>query len=316
LASPGVLRYLVGPEIAGQRLDRGLALLSGLSRRQVRQLLAEGAVWLDGRPCRVASKLLKVGHVLDLLPPAAPPNSPAPPPPPLPLLFEDGHLLACDKPPGMLTQPGKERLSGELAAVEHLVLQLSFREGHRVELYVVHRLDRVASGLLLFAKHHDAAAACSQAFASGEVEKVYLAVVAGNPNDQGTIAAPVAPDPLLPGRFRVAPRGEKAVTRFRVLARGERCCLLEVRPETGRSHQIRVHLASMGCPIVGDSLYGAHQPAPRPLLHAWRLALPHPKDRHRLLLEAPLPGDLLAFCRTHTLAIPNEASAGATGFPL
>jgi len=227
-----VLRYLVGPEIAGQRLDRGLALLSGLSRRQVRQLLAEGAVWLDGRPCRVASKLLKVG------------------------------------------------------------------------LYVVHRLDRVASGLLLFAKHHDAAAACSQAFASGEVEKVYLAVVAGNPNDQGTIAAPVAPDPLLPGRFLVAPGGKKAVTRFRVLARGERCCLLEVRPETGRSHQIRVHLASIGCPIVGDSLYGAHQPAPRPLLHAWRLALPHPKDRHRLLLEAPLPGDLLAFCRTHALAIP------------
>jgi len=309
LASLGVLRYLAGPDVANQRLDRGLALLSGLSRRQVRQLVEQGAVWVDGRPCRVASRPLKVGNVLDLLPPAAPPKAPTPPPQPLPVLFEDGHLVVCDKPPGMLTQPGKERLPGELAALEHGILQLSFREGHRVELYVVHRLDRVASGVLVFAKHHDAAAACSQAFAQSQVEKVYLAVVTGNPKDEGTIAAPVAPDPLLAGRFRVAPGGKKAVTRYRVLARGERASLLEVRPITGRSHQIRVHLAWVGCPIVGDSLYGAHQPAPRPLLHAWRLALPHPKNQARLSLEAPLPSDLLVFCRTHALAIPNETRA-------
>lgn len=316
MASPGLWRYLVGPEAAGKRLDQGGAQLFGLSRRQTRALVEEGLVWLNGRCCRVAARVLSLGDVVDLLPPAQPTHPPTPPPPPLPILHEDGFLVAVDKPAGMLTQPGQERLVGELAAIEHLSLQLAYREGHRLELLPVHRLDRVASGLLLFAKHHDAAAALSQAFAQQQVEKVYLAVVTGRPQNQGTVAAPVAPDPLLPGRFRVAASGKKALTRFRVLARQDRFALVELRPATGRSHQLRVHLAAIGCPIVGDSLYGSHFPAPRPLLHAWRLRLPHPKDGHPLPLEAPLPADLIGFCREYELALPEGAMAAVTASPL
>lgn len=312
LTSAGVLRYLAGPDVAGQRLDQAAASLTGLSRRHLRQLIASGAVWVNGKACRVASKPLKLGDVLDLLPPAQPLHPPQPLPPNLPILFEDGHLLACAKPAGMLTQPSKERLPGELSAWEVLTLCLSYREGHRLQLFVVHRLDRVASGLLLFAKNHDAAAFCSQAFASQKVEKTYLAVVAGSPAEAGSIVAPVAADPLVPGRFRVAPKGKKAVTKYQTLAKGKGLALLCLAPLTGRTHQIRVHLQSIGCPIVGDSLYGSTWPAPRPLLHAWRLRLPHPKDGHPVHLEAPIPADLLGFCLAQGLALPATL---ATGLP-
>lgn len=299
----GITRYLVGPELSGLRLDQGFAQLAGVSRRRAKALIAEGWVWLNGRACRMESKALQLGDVVDVLPIPDPLRVPPPPPPPLPLLYEDGWLVAVDKPPGMLTQPAPERLFGELAAVEHLCLQLSYREGHRVELKVVHRLDRIASGLVLFAKHHDAAAALSRFFAGRSVDKVYLAVVSGHPPKESTINAPIAADPLLPGRFQVAAGGKKAVTKLRLLASAGRVALVEVRPLTGRTHQLRVHLQAIGCPIVGDTLYGSTVEAPRPMLHAFRLSLPHPKDGGKLQLHAPLPLDFVAFCRTHGLAV-------------
>lgn len=301
----GVIRYLVGPELAGNRLDRSLFLLLGLPRRRVKALLADGFIWLNGKPCRVAARNLKVGDVIDLLPGVSPQKWPSPIPPPLPILYEDGWWVAIVKPAGMASQPARKRLPGELSAWEHLTLQLSYREGHRLQLHVVHRLDRVASGVMLAAKHHDAAAFASRAFRENLAEKVYLAVVTGNPKDQGTISAPVAPDPLSPGRFQVSPRGKKAVTHFRTLARNDTFGLLEVRPQWGRTHQIRVHLQAIGCPIVGDSLYGSHYPAPRPLLHAFRLSLPHPKEG-QIRLEAPLPEDFVSFCQTHGFALPEQ----------
>ncbi len=311
----GVTRYLVGPELAGVRLDQGLAQLAGISRRRAKALIAEGWVWINGRACRMESKALQLGDVVDVLPMPHPLRSPSPLPAPLPLLYEDGWFVAVDKPPGMLTQPSPMRLAGELSAVEHLCLQLSYREGHRVELKVVHRLDRMASGLLLFAKHHDAAAALSQLFAGRSVDKVYLAVVGGHPPAETTINAPLAPDPLLPGRFRVGAEGKKAVTKLRLLASAGPLALVEVRPLSGRTHQLRVHLQAIGCPIVGDTLYGSTVEAPRPMLHAFQLSLPHPKDGRCLQLQAPLPLDFLAFCRTHRLAV--EATENAvTPVPL
>lgn len=311
----GVTRYLVDPGLSGLRLDQGLAQLTGLSRRRVKTLIAEGWVWVNGRACRVESKVLQVSDVVDVLPIPDSLRFPSPAPPPLPVLYEDGWQVAVNKPPGMLTQPAPERLPGELSAVEHLALQLSYREGHRVELKVVHRLDRVASGLLLFAKHHDAAAALSRLFAGRSVDKVYLAVVSGHPPAETTITAPIAPDPLLPGRFRVAAGGKKAVTNLRLLATAGRVSLVEVRPLTGRTHQLRVHLQSIGCPIVGDNVYGSPVEAPRPMLHAFGLSLPHPKDGQKLQLTAPLPLDFRAFCRTHGLDLP-EAQEVVTPAPL
>ncbi|MGC8917378.1 MAG: RluA family pseudouridine synthase [Thermoanaerobaculum sp.] len=307
----GVTRYLAGPELAGLRLDQGLAQLSGLSRRRVKTLVAEGLVWVNGAACRVASRGLRLADVVDVLPSGDTLQPPPPPPSPLPVRFEDGWVVAVDKPPGMLTQPAPERLPGELSAVEHLALALSFREGHRVELKVVHRLDRVASGLLLFAKHHDAAAALSRLFVTRAVDKVYLAVVSGSPPAATTITAPILPDPLVPGRFRVAVGGKKAITQLRLLHRAGPLSVVEVRPLTGRTHQLRVHLASIGCPIAGDPLYGSPVDAPRPMLHAAKLALPHPRDGERLVLEAPLPLDFQAFCQARGLAIPESKATPA-----
>lgn len=261
------------------------------------------------------SKVLRVGDVVDVLPVPDPLRAPPPPPSPLPVVYEDGWLIAVNKAPGMLTQPAPERLPGELSAVEHLLLQLSYREGHRVELKVVHRLDRIASGLVLFAKHHDAAAALSRFFAGRSVEKVYLAVVSGHPPSETTINAPIAPDPLLSNRFRVAVGGKKAVTKLRLLARAGPVSLVEVRPLTGRTHQLRVHLSSIGCPIAGDTLYASQVEAPRPMLHAWELTLPHPKGGQKLTLRASLPLDFVAFCGTHGLSLP-VAEKAFTPFPL
>lgn len=303
----GVSRYLVGPSLAGLRLDQATAACTGLSRRRVRALIAEGWVWVNGQACRVASRGVKLGDVVDVLPSSDRLAAPPPLPPPLPLLFEDGWLVAVDKPPGALTQPARERLPGELSAVEQVCLQLSFREGHRVELKVVHRLDRIASGVLVFAKHHDAAATLSRAFAGRLAEKRYLAVVTGAPPNETTINAPIVPDPLLSGRFRVGAGGRNAITCLRRLAQAGEVSLVELRPLTGRTHQLRVHLASIGCPIVGDTLYGSRAEAPRPLLHAAQLVLPHPKDGHQLELSAPLPPDLVAFCQRHGL--PTEGPA-------
>lgn len=310
-ASVGVSRYLVGPALTGVRLDQGVAGLTGVSRRRARALIAEGSVWLNGKACRVASKFLQLGDVVDVLPTPEGLLPPTPPPQPLPLLFEDGWLVAVDKPPGMLTQPAPERLPGELSAVEQVALQLSFREGHRIALKVVHRLDRIASGVLVLAKHHDAAAALSRAFAGRAVDKVYLAVVSGSPPGATTINAPILPDPLLPGRFRVGVGGRNGITRLRVVARAGTLSLVEVRPLTGRTHQLRVHLASIGCPIVGDALYGSIVEAPRPLLHAARLGLPHPRDGKHLELSAPLPLDLVAFCQRHGLPLGDQPATPA-----
>lgn len=311
----GVTRYLVGPELSGQRLDQGLAQLAGVSRRRAKALIGEGWVWVNGRACRMESRALRVGDVVDVLPVPDALRSPAPPPSPLPVLYEDGWLVAVDKAPGMLTQPAPERLGQELSAVEHLCLQLSYRQGHRVELKVVHRLDRIASGLVLFAKHHDAAKALSRLFAGRSVDKVYLAVVSGHPPPETTINAPIAPDPLLSGRFRVGVGGKKAVTRLRLLASAGAVSLVEVRPLTGRTHQLRVHLASIGCPIAGDTLYGSTVEAPRPMLHAYGLSLPHPKDGRLLALQAPVPLDFVAFCTTHGLSLP-PAEEALTPLPL
>ncbi|MCS7181540.1 MAG: RluA family pseudouridine synthase [Thermoanaerobaculum sp.] len=297
-------RYLVTPPFANQRLDQGLAALTGLSRRKVKELLPQGLVWLNGKPCRVAARPLRLGDVLDLL--WSGPGLQPPPalPPPLPIVFEDGWFVVIDKPGGMLSQPAPQQRVGELSALEHLCLQLSFREGHRMELLLVHRLDRVASGLLLFAKHHDAAGALSRQFASTEVEKRYVAVVTGTPPSHMRINAPIAPDPLVAGRFHIAKQGRKALTYVRLLAQGREAALVEVQPITGRTHQIRVHLASIGCPIAGDSLYGSPLPAPRPMLHAAGLTFSHPKSGQTLQLNAPLPPELVAFCSNHGVPFP------------
>ena len=284
------------PDLAGRRLDQILAAVSGQSRRASRALLAHGAVWLNARPVRVASRLLSIGDVLDLVAQDGACAAPAPEPPPFAILHEDGWLVAIDKPSGVASQPPRQRRAGELTAQERLALQLAARDGQRREVLLFHRLDRVTSGVLAFARHHEAARALAGIWARGEVDKRYLAVVCGDPGEKPlALGGAIAADPLVPGRFRVAARGRAARSEVRRLAVAGALALVEVRPMTGRTHQVRAHLAGAGFPVAGDRLYGGGASAPRPFLHAWRLRLPHPHDRSPLRLEAPLPTDMRAF---------------------
>jgi tRNA pseudouridine32 synthase/23S rRNA pseudouridine746 synthase len=218
---------------------------------------------------------------------------------PLEILHEDPQLVALAKPPGRIVIPS--RRGGEATLQE----EAQERFGR---LWVVHRLDRGTSGLLLFARTAASHRALSLAFERREVEKRYLAVVRGTMPEQARAEAPLAP--ARHGRMRPAepgnPRGKAAATRFRLLeplARAEATALVECIPESGRLHQIRVHLAWLGAPLCYDPDYGADLPIrddegreilARTPLHAWRLALRHPESGQPLSLEAPLPADLEA----------------------
>ena len=301
---PGHLRYLIGPELVGQRLDQALAACSGLSRRQVRTLIDGGKLWLNQNPTRVQSRVVQVGDVVDLLD-AKPTTPPAHAPRPLPILYEDGHLLAIDKPAGVVTQPPRQRTPGEITVHEWLALQLAWREGRRSDLLLFHRLDRMTTGVLVFARQHEAARALARAWAGGKVRKTYLTVVVGDPGAKPvTVDAPIASDPLVPGRYRPSRRGKPARTEVRRLSVAGELALCEVRPFTGRTHQVRVHLAHLGHPVAGDSLYGGRSDLVRPFLHAWRLVLPHPRERRNLTIEAPIPEEMARFLAAHALFGP------------
>lgn len=261
------------------RLDRVLArVVPELSRGAARRLIAAGCVFVNGRRCRVASRMLQPGDRLRVA------NAPAPAAVArLLVLYEDPSLIAVDKPAGMPAVPTRTASAG--SAQDMLEKQADAR-GKRVRLWPVHRLDADTSGVLLFAKCAAAAEALSRAFRERAVEKRYLAVVAGvPPEERGTIDAPIA---AAGRRAGVAAHGKDAVTEWVVLRRAGGGTLVALHPHTGRMHQLRVHLAHAALPIVGDRLYGG-PPAPRLMLHAATLRVPHPVDHRPVDVWAPIP---------------------------
>jgi 23S rRNA pseudouridine1911/1915/1917 synthase len=297
---PGIVRYLATPDVAGQRLDQALAHLAGVPRRRARVLIEEGRLWLNKKTTRVLSRRLRLADVLDVVPSGDNLGPAVGPPPPLPILYEDRWLIAIDKPAGLTTQPPQTRAPGELTAQERLLLQLAAREGGRREVLLFHRLDRLTTGVLVFARHHDAARGLTKVWGTPAVRKRYLVVVSGDPG-AGTKSfdGAIAHDALVPGRFRVARGGKPATTLVRRLARFDALSLVEASPMSGRTHQVRVHLAGAGFPVAGDSLYGGSGGVPRPFLHAWRLSFPHPRGRPVLNLRAPVPPDMVGFLAAH-----------------
>jgi len=299
---PGVVRYLVFPDQAGRRLDQGAAELSGLPRRRVRALADDGRLWLNGKVVRVVSRQLRTADVVDILGGDDALASPRSLPTALAVIHEDGWLVAIDKPPGLASQPPRQRAAGELTAQEHLALQIAARDGRRFEPLLIHRLDRLTTGVLLFARQHDASRALARTWAEGRVDKRYLAVVCGDPGEAlRVVDGPIGPDSAAPGRYRVNRDGRPARTDVKRLAASGGYALVEVHPLTGRTHQVRVHLAHAGFPVAGDPLYGGGGRVPRPFLHASTLALPHLKGRKRLRLDAPMPPDMAAFLASHNL---------------
>jgi 23S rRNA pseudouridine1911/1915/1917 synthase len=285
------VRLVVAREHAGLRLDRWLAAVSELSRRRARALVAAGRVAVGGRPVRVQSRRLGTGDVVEVALPAAELGvAGMAAPSPLEILYRDPSLIVVAKPAGVLSQPAARRRSGELALDERLRDQLARDEGRRPELYLIHRLDRGASGVVVFARTRKAAAALSEAFRDGRAERRYRAVVEGRPGfDRRTVEAPIARDASGGWRFEVAPEGRPAATEVEVERQGESWAVVRCRLLTGRTHQVRVHLAWLGHPVVGDRLYGSALPASRLLLHAEALTLPHPVTGEELRLTAALP---------------------------
>jgi len=302
---PGVVRYVVTPGLAGRRLDQGLAALSGLSRRRVRVIVGEGRVWVNQGPHRVLSRALEVGDVIDVLPGEETLRPGPPPPDALTFLYEDPWLLALDKPYGLATQPPARRQPGELTVHERALILVALRDGRRPELLLFHRLDRLTTGVLVLARNHDAARSLAAAWEAGQARKRYLALVDGDPGDgERLVEGPVGRDLLVPGKYRVTGRGKPARSRVRRLATTGAYSLVEVRPLTGRTHQVRVHLAHLGSPVAGDTLYGGSDTVPRPFLHAWRLALPHPTSARVIELCSPVPPDMTAMAHTLGLQAP------------
>jgi 23S rRNA pseudouridine1911/1915/1917 synthase len=298
--------FAVPAALAGERLDRALVeLLDGsLSRTRVQELIQDGGVWIDGAPAERAAQLLEAGQRIELRDvPRSRERPGGPADGELRVLHEDEHLLVIDKPAGQLAHPTTVVRGGtvsELVVRRYGALpapQGADRPG------IVHRLDADTSGLLVLARSDVAAARLVAAFRERAVEKRYLALVHGEPRfDSDWISAPIARSSRRSDRMQVVPEGEgrEAETFYRVLERFPRFALLECRPTTGRTHQIRVHLASIEHPIVGDRVYAgrarpplpcAAPPLARQLLHASGLRLAHPVSGAELALESPPPAD-------------------------
>ncbi|MEQ9502173.1 MAG: RluA family pseudouridine synthase [Deltaproteobacteria bacterium] len=291
------IELVVEAQHAGDRLDRTLAaLVPDSSRTTLKKHIEQGAVLVDGEaPARGAKTKLEAGQKIVYTPPPPEPIELEPEDIPLSILFEDAHYLAVDKPAGLVVHPAVGHPSGTLVnAVLHHVGTLEGATGD-VRPGIVHRLDRGTTGVIVIAKHVRAHELLAAAFAERRIKKTYLAVARGDVRPpQDTIDTFYGRHPTQRQKFssRVA-AGKRAVTEYEVLESFGTASLVQIQLHTGRTHQIRVHLADRGHPLVGDTTYGRQAHAiGRPALHAYRLAFTHPIEGSEVALEAPIPEDL------------------------
>lgn len=286
------------------RLDKYLAdHVPELSRSAAQRIISNGRVTVNGEPVRSSHKV-RLGDLVVALIPVEEPSQLAAEPIPLNVVYEDQALLVVDKPAGMVVHPAPGHSGGTLvnALLAHCP-ELAASEDERPG--IVHRLDRDTSGLILVAKSEKVSRALQRQFKDRQVHKTYLALLDGLLQPAwGRIEAPVGRDPHHRQRMAVQPGGREATTEYHVLeqfahqigpAAGE-YTLVRAEPLTGRTHQIRVHFASIGHPVVGDATYGrrkCHLPLSRQFLHASRLEFRHPNTAQRMHLEAPLSPDLV-----------------------
>jgi len=307
-------RLEVPSQSAGQRLDALVAELLGpeLSRAQVQRLLKEGRVTLEGRPVRASAKV-QPGQAILVEVPEPEPLELAPEDQGLWVLYEDADLIVVNKAPGVVVHPAAGHTGGTLVAgLLHHCGDLS-GIGGKLRPGIVHRLDKDTSGALVAAKSEAAHRGLVAAFASGRVDKTYLALVHGRPPLTGEASSPIGRHPVDRKRMSThALHGKNALSRWRVTRRfGQEASLLRVNILTGRTHQIRVHLFESGFPVCGDRTYGgrrarsglpgqagqALKAAGRQMLHAAQLSFDHPVAGTRVEVTAPLPDDYRAVLR-------------------
>ncbi|MBI3764551.1 MAG: RluA family pseudouridine synthase [Chloroflexi bacterium] len=280
----------------GERLDKALAAaLADFSRTQIQRLIENGLVAVDGVVAAKVGQKVEGGERVVVRVPPVVPAAIQPEAIPLAIVYEDDDIIVIDKPAGMIVHPSAGHVRGTLA---HAVL------GHDPEIEgvggeqrpgIVHRLDKETSGLIVVAKNDRAHRDLQRQFKSRAVEKVYTALVDGAPpTDRGRIETPIGRDPRNRKRMAVVSGdlGREAITEYRVVEKFQAHTLVEARPRTGRTHQIRVHFAFLGCPVAGDTVYGRRHSTiatPRHFLHAARLTLALPSTGGRKVFDAPLP---------------------------
>jgi 23S rRNA pseudouridine1911/1915/1917 synthase len=295
-------REVVPAAVEGERLDRVVALLTGLPRARASELVVEGKVRVDGRPAGARAARVTAGSTLEVDVPDVDDTHDGVGPDPsveVPLVHADDALIVVDKPAGLVVHPGAGHREGTLVGG----LLARFPElasvGEPDRPGIVHRLDRGTSGLLVVARTPAAYDDLVAQLAGRTVERRYVALVLGVPEPRaGVVDAPIGRSPRDPTRMAVSATGRPARTHYRVeqaFGLPVPAARLTCRLETGRTHQVRVHLAAIGHPVVGDARYGGERaalPVPRPCLHAARLGFRHPSTGEAMAFESPVPDDL------------------------
>ena len=292
---------------AGWRLDRALAAaVPSLSRERLKVLTKAGKLTRDGTAVRDPATKVRGGEHFLLAVPDPEPAHNEPQDISLPIIFEDEHLLVVDKPAGLVVHPAAGNRDGTLvnALLHHCGPSLS-GIGGVARPGIVHRIDKDTSGLLVIAKHDKAHEGLARQFADHSIDRHYLAIVSGVPRQaEGTVEAPLARSPANRKKIAIvaAGRGKRAVTHWKRLELLRDAALVECRLETGRTHQVRVHMASIGHPLVGDPVYGNRKTTHRDLLnqldfkrqalHAAHLGFIHPVTKGRLSFDSALPSDM------------------------
>lgn len=292
-------RRLFSVEQSNQRLDKFLvSCLPDFSRSRLQSLIQNGFVLVDGKAATKAGTGLKTGQNVEIIIPAPVPVDLLPEEIPLDIIFENDDLIIINKPAGMVVHPAAGHSTGTM--VHAVLAHVKNLEGIGGEQRpgVVHRLDKDTSGLIVIAKNDRTLHWLQEQFKSRRVKKTYVALVDRQPpTPQGRIEAPIGRDSVRRKQMAIQTlaKGREAVTEYKTLERFEKHTLLEVHPLTGRTHQIRLHLAFIGCPIVGDKVYGNRKVSiivPRQFLHAARLEIIFPGEKVAKKFEANLPDEL------------------------
>ena len=292
--------FEIPESLAGERLDRALSLLTGWPRSKAASVIADAAVLVDGAPAPSGSVRVVAGSTVAVTHAQGRAEAPEQPRPTVPpdVLYADADIVVVNKPPGVVTHRGSGHPSGTLAdaLVERYPEIADVGQPDRPG--IVHRLDRGTSGVLVCARSAQAYDGLVGQLSARQVRRTYAALARGRPaSPTGTIDAPIGRDPAQRTLMAVTAGGREARTHYRTVAafaRPVEASLLHCELETGRTHQIRVHLASIGLPLLGDSAYGVADPfgIGRPLLHAIRLRLRHPASGADMSFAAPMPDDL------------------------
>jgi len=304
-----VLEARAGEGLSGERLDRAAAsLFPGFSRARLQQWIRDGALTVDGQPGKPSQKLAGGEH-LRLEAQAGPDDSVQPQEMPLKILFEDGDILVLDKPAGLVVHPAAGHRDGTL---QNALLHHDTGLARVPRAGIVHRLDKDTTGVMVVARNLEAHASLVEQLQARSMSRVYEAVVHGRPAATGRVEEKIGRHPRDRKRMAVVDSGKPAVSHYRVLRAFGHFSLVEVALESGRTHQIRVHMQHLGLPLVGDPVYGRRRSGeaglpvevarlvkafPRQALHARTLRLAHPRTGQPMSFEAPLPDDLAGLIR-------------------